>query len=57
MMDYIAAAIIVLVLGTVSIYVRRARKRGRKCIGCPGGCACSAGKTGEACSACRSREN
>ena len=56
MMDYIAAAIIVLILGAVSIYVRRARKSGRKCIGCPDGCSCSSAKAGKTCSACQSRE-
>ena len=49
--DYVIIALVAVVLGLVIWYIRRAKKNGVKCIGCPaggncaGGCAgCSGGK-------------
>lgn len=49
--DYVLIALVAVVLGLVIWYIRRAKKKGAKCIGCPacgncaGGCAgCSGGK-------------
>lgn len=39
MIDYIIGAIILLIVGCAIWYVVRAKKNGKKCIGCPeGGC-------------------
>ncbi len=43
--DYIAIALILAVVGAASLYIIRAKKKGRKCIGCPyadkcGKCSC-----------------
>ena len=35
MVDYIAIAAIVLVVGAAVLYIIRAKKRGEKCVGCP----------------------
>lgn len=35
MIDFIAIAVIVLVVGGAVLYIVRAKKRGEKCIGCP----------------------
>ena len=44
MTDFIITAVIVVILGAAIIYIRKVKKSGKKCIGCPGGCSCS-GKT------------
>ena len=33
--DYIAIAAIVLIVGGASFYIIRAKRRGEKCVGCP----------------------
>ena len=48
--DIIVIAAILAVLGAAVWYVRRSRKKDRKCIGCPDGYACS-GK-GNCCGGC-----
>ena len=35
LVDYIAIAAIVLIVGAAAFYLIRAKKRGEKCIGCP----------------------
>ena len=35
---WIAIGVIVLVVGLAALYVIRAKQKGKKCIGCPGGC-------------------
>ena len=47
----LAAVLLVLILGGAVLYIRRAKKRGAKCIGCPDGAACSGKCTG--CCGCR----
>lgn len=39
--DYLILAIIVLILGSVIFYIRKAKKKGVKCIGCPDSGSCS----------------
>ena len=52
MEDLILILVLALILGGVSFYLIRAKKRGQKCVGCPDSCGC-AGKTGCAgCSGC-----
>lgn len=39
--DILTVAIIVVILGLAIGYIRRAKKKGIKCIGCPDGAKCS----------------
>ena len=48
MINYIAAAVLALILGAAAWYVYRSKKRGVKCIGCPAAGCC--GKT--SCDSC-----
>ncbi|MBQ8836861.1 MAG: FeoB-associated Cys-rich membrane protein [Clostridia bacterium] len=52
MTDVIIVAIIVAVLGGAAFYVYKAKKSGKKCIGCPDGCSCDS-KNGGTCSCCQ----
>lgn len=53
--DYIAIAVILLIVGGAVFYIVRAKRRGAKCIGCPyarecgakGQCSCAHGNTKE----------
>ena len=51
--DYIIIAIVAAIIGGAAFYIYKAKKSGKKCIGCPdsgscsgncGGCQCSCGK-------------
>ena len=44
--EMIAIAVIILIVGGALAYIIKAKKSGRKCIGCPDGCSCSAKKGG-----------
>ena len=52
--EIIAIIAIVLILGGAVFYIVKAKKSGKKCIGCPDGCSCGAkgGKTSEGCGGC-----
>ena len=42
MQDMVIGFVILVILGAAALYVYTAKKRGRKCIGCPaGGCGCA----------------
>ncbi len=49
--DYIAIAVIVLIVGAAAFYIIRAKRRGQKCVGCPYSkqcgkkCSCGCGHT------------
>jgi len=47
MTDIVVVAILALVIGLASFYVYKAKKSGKKCIGCPSSSSCSG-----ACSSC-----
>jgi len=47
MENYIIIAVLVIIVGLAAFYVYKAKKSGKKCIGCPDGCSCS--KSGEGC--------
>lgn len=50
--DYLIIGIIVVILGLAVLYIRKARKKGIKCIGCPDGAKCAgrcAGCSGHCC--------
>jgi len=48
MTDFIVVAILVVVIGSAVGYIIKAKKSGRKCIGCPDGC-CSSKENGCSC--------
>ena len=56
MTDIIVIAVVVVIAFFAVRYIVRAKKSGKKCIGCPDGCSCSAKNTGCACSCCEHRE-
>ena len=45
MTDAIILIIVAIIAGLAGLYVYKAKKRGKKCIGCPHGGNCSACKT------------
>ena len=46
MKDFIIAVVIVAILVVAILYIRKAKKSGAKCIGCPDGCSCSGKEKG-----------
>lgn len=44
--DYVVIAVIGVILGAVILYIRKSRKKGVKCIGCPDGAQCSGNCSG-----------
>lgn len=42
MIDYILIGVLLVIIGAAARYVYKAKKSGKKCIGCPEGCSCSA---------------
>lgn len=52
MEDIIVIAIIVVIVGLAAFYVYKAKKSGKKCIGCPDGCSCSTKDKGNKVSSC-----
>ena len=54
MENAIIIAVLVIVIGAAAWYVYRAKKSGKKCIGCPDGGSCCSKKDG--CCSCRQNE-
>ncbi|MBR5559377.1 MAG: FeoB-associated Cys-rich membrane protein [Oscillospiraceae bacterium] len=53
MTDIIIIAVIAVIVGLAAGYVYKAKKSGKKCIGCPDACNCSAAqKGGASCGGC-----
>ena len=50
--DIIVVAVIGLILCAAIAYIIKAKKSGKKCIGCPDGCSCSAKNGDNKCSCC-----
>ena len=50
--DFVILALILGILGLTGWFVRKAKKSGKGCIGCPDSCACSAGNCTGGCSGC-----
>lgn len=48
MENIVIIALVVLIVGAAACYIRRKRKQGAKCIGCPFGSSCP----GNGCSGC-----
>lgn len=40
LIDYIVIGIIVLIIGSALAYIIKAKRSGKKCIGCPDNCSC-----------------
>lgn len=55
--NVIATVLLLAVLGGAVAYIVKAKKKGQKCIGCPGGCSCcpSQGEKNSCCS-CRPKD-
>ena len=51
MKDFIIVAVSVVILGLAAFYVYKAKKNGKKCIGCPDSGTCGA-KEGGCCCGC-----
>lgn len=49
--DYVIIAIVALIVGGAALYICKAKKSGRKCIGCPDSGSCS-GKCGSCSCGC-----
>lgn len=50
--DYFVVAVILIIIGSALWYIRRTKKKGVKCIGCPDGAKCAercAGCSGNCC--------
>ena len=56
MENIIIIVILAVIVGLAGWYIYKAKKSGKKCIGCPEDCSCSAKNTGCACSCCEHRE-
>lgn len=41
LIDFVIIAVVILILGAAILYIRRAKKKGVKCIGCPDSAVCS----------------
>lgn len=54
--NLIIVVILLAIVGLAAWYVIRAKKSGKKCIGCPDGC-CPSQKDGAACSCCDRAES
>lgn len=56
MIDYIVIAIIAVIVLAAAGYIYKAKKSGKKCIGCPegGSCGCSCSGSCGHCSGCES---
>lgn len=50
MIDYILIAILVVIVAAAAFYVYKAKKSGKKCIGCPDGYSCSSKQDDTHCS-------
>ena len=42
LIDYVVIAVIALIIGGAVAYIVKAKKSGKKCIGCPDSCSCGA---------------
>ena len=59
--DYIIIGVIALVVGAAVLYIIKAKKSGKKCIGCPDGCSCNSkdkkgNDGGSCCCGCRNEQ-
>lgn len=50
--DYIVIGIIALIIGAAVAYIIKAKKSGKRCIGCPDGASCARKCDGSTCGSC-----
>lgn len=50
--DIIIIAVIVVIVGAAALYIYKAKKSGKKCIGCPDSCSCSSKSKEGFCKGC-----
>ncbi len=55
LVDYLILGVLAATLLLAARYVYKAKKSGKKCIGCPDSCACSSGNCTGGCSGCSRR--
>lgn len=48
MTDYIIIGVVIVIVVLAGLYIRRSKKSGKKCVGCPDGGSCSS----ERCAGC-----
>lgn len=56
MTDFIIIVVLVIILGAALSYMRKEKKRGVKCIGCPDAESCAKRNNGESCKDTDSRK-
>lgn len=49
MENLIIVAVVILIVGLAAGYIYKAKKSGRKCIGCPDGCSCGTKESSGSC--------
>ena len=54
MEKFIVIAIVLLIVGGAMAYIIKAKKSGKKCIGCPDSCSCSSKGKGQEAGGCGS---
>lgn len=52
MFDFLVIGILAVIVAAACSYIYRAKKSGKKCIGCPDGCSCGGEKDGSSCGGC-----
>ena len=57
LIDYVLIAGIVLVFGAIVFFVVRAKKKGKKCIGCPDSAVCGKEPCSGGCASCGGHGN
>ena len=50
--DYLIIGILLLIVAGAAYAIYRSKRSGKKCIGCPDSCACSAGNCSGGCAGC-----
>ena len=53
--DYLIIAIVAAIIGGAAFYIYKAKKSGKKCIGCPDSSSCSGNCSG--CNGCKGKIN
>ena len=57
MANILTAALLALILGGAALYLYRAKKKGRRCVGCPDSAACPHCRGGSCCTGKKSPNN
>lgn len=55
MENIIIIAVLAVIVGLAAGYVYKAKKSGRKCIGCPDGCSCHSKESSCSCGCCEKK--